>query len=89
MLEFPGEAAPENMNSWRPQRHRREPVRRIQCVAADVSFVDAGDRDAGLFGDAGQPVQVPVDGQGFPSGVGEDRRVEAGNAPVHGEQEHR
>jgi hypothetical protein len=87
MPEFPSEAAPEIVNSWPAQRHRDEPVGRVEGVGADVAVGHPHDRDAGRRGEALQPVQVGVDGGGFPVGVGEDRHVEAGDATLDAQQE--
>jgi hypothetical protein len=52
-----------------------------------VSFVDSHDGDARRFRDAGEPVQVPVHREGFPPGVGEDRRVEGRDPALRGQND--
>jgi hypothetical protein len=53
----------------------------IKGVAADVALADPHDRDARRLGETGQPVQMPVDGQGFPAGVGKIAASKVGIRP--------
>jgi hypothetical protein len=54
----------------------------VERVGADVPDAHAVDRNPGGCGDlAVQPVELVVDGLGFPPGVSEDRAVDLGEDP--------
>lgn len=58
------------------QRHRDEPVRRVEGVVADVPGGYGLDRNAGPGGMRGEPGEIRVHLPRFPAGVGEDGDVE-------------
>jgi hypothetical protein len=65
--------------------HGREPVGRVQGIRADVTGRDSDDRDGACSGELLQAIQMGVDSSRLPARVGENRRIERGNAAMQGE----